>query len=120
MSPRAAVNSHGPPAEPHQELPGAPSQDRSSDLETEASPTSPEPAEDEKEDEKVERKEIPHIPRHIGVPIMGMDLLAEMKAKQEQKAAQKVSALPQGSAGRNVAQSITVHHAAVMKYLIFS
>ncbi|XP_076013240.1 F-actin-uncapping protein LRRC16A isoform X2 [Genypterus blacodes] len=81
-------------AEPHQELPEAQSPDRSSDMEKEASPTTTtEAADEEREDEeKVERKErreILHIPRHIGVPIMGMDLLAEMKARQEQKAAQK-------------------------------
>uniref|UniRef100_A0A7N6AKT8 CARMIL C-terminal domain-containing protein n=1 Tax=Anabas testudineus TaxID=64144 RepID=A0A7N6AKT8_ANATE len=40
--------------------------------------------------EKVEKKDHPHVPRHIGVPVMGMDLLAEMKARQERMATKKV------------------------------
>uniref|UniRef100_A0A3B4ZFV6 Leucine-rich repeat-containing protein 16A-like n=1 Tax=Stegastes partitus TaxID=144197 RepID=A0A3B4ZFV6_9TELE len=52
------------------------------------SATAAEPAEEEKE-EKL-KKENPHIPRHIGVPVMGMDLLAEMKARQERRAGKKV------------------------------
>ncbi|GLD59505.1 F-actin-uncapping protein LRRC16A-like protein [Lates japonicus] len=39
--------------------------------------------------ESVEKKDHPHIPRHIGVPVMGMDLLAEMKARQERMAVKK-------------------------------
>lgn len=46
--------------------------------------------EEEKEEENVEKKENPHISRHIGVPVMGMDLLAEMKARQERMAVKKV------------------------------
>uniref|UniRef100_A0A3P8WUI1 CARMIL C-terminal domain-containing protein n=1 Tax=Cynoglossus semilaevis TaxID=244447 RepID=A0A3P8WUI1_CYNSE len=30
-----------------------------------------------------EKKEHPHLPRHMGVPVMRMDLLAEMKARQQ-------------------------------------
>lgn len=56
----------------------------------EAPPTAAEPAEEEKEEENVEKKENPHIPRHIGVPVMGMDLMAEMKARQERMAVKKV------------------------------
>lgn len=56
----------------------------------EARPTAAEPAEEEKEEENVEKKENPHIPRHIGVPVMGMDLMAEMKARQERMAVKKV------------------------------
>uniref|UniRef100_A0A3P8SR43 CARMIL C-terminal domain-containing protein n=1 Tax=Amphiprion percula TaxID=161767 RepID=A0A3P8SR43_AMPPE len=65
------------------------------------SPTAAEPAEKEKEEEvesrenlekteNPEKKENPHIPRHIGVPVMGMDLMAEMKARQERMAGKKV------------------------------
>lgn len=58
--------------------------------------TAAEPAEEEKEKknvekkENLEKKEKPHNPRHIGVPVMGMDLLAEMKARQERMAVKKV------------------------------
>lgn len=75
------------------------------DSEIEASPAATEPAEEEKEKknveskenlektehvEKVEKKGNPHKPRHIGVPMMGMDLMAEMKARQERMAGKKV------------------------------
>ncbi|KAM7384850.1 hypothetical protein PAMA_011960 [Pampus argenteus] len=92
-----------PPTLPgsQQELHKAPSQDH-----TESEIVSPATVEEEKgeetveknetvdkdesvEKEVVEKKENPHIPRHIGVPVMGMDLMAEMKARQERKAAQK-------------------------------
>uniref|UniRef100_A0A3B5MWB9 CARMIL C-terminal domain-containing protein n=1 Tax=Xiphophorus couchianus TaxID=32473 RepID=A0A3B5MWB9_9TELE len=33
----------------------------------------------------IEKKENPHIHRHIGIPMMGKDLLAEMKARQEKR-----------------------------------
>ncbi|XP_042291207.1 F-actin-uncapping protein LRRC16A isoform X1 [Thunnus maccoyii] len=94
---------------PQQEVHRAQSLDHT-DSDTEVSPTA---AEEEKEEDTVEKnetvekdetvekkdteekkenvgkKENPHIPRHIGVPVMGMDLMAEMKARQERKAAQK-------------------------------
>ncbi|XP_019724370.1 F-actin-uncapping protein LRRC16A-like [Hippocampus comes] len=35
----------------------------------------------------------PPLPRHVGIPVMGADLLAEMKARQEKMAAHKVSKL---------------------------
>uniref|UniRef100_A0A0F8AD69 Leucine-rich repeat-containing protein 16A n=1 Tax=Larimichthys crocea TaxID=215358 RepID=A0A0F8AD69_LARCR len=81
-------------AEPHQELHRAQSSDHV-ESEMETSPPAAEPAEEEKEEEKeeeesVEKKENPHILRHIGVPVMGMDLLAEMKARQERMAVKKV------------------------------
>ncbi|KAI3358213.1 hypothetical protein L3Q82_003211 [Scortum barcoo] len=100
-------------SEPHHELPRAPSSDYA-ESEIEVSPTATEPAEQEKEKKTVEKetveketvekktmeketvekktvekKENPHIPRHIGVPVMGMDLLAEMKARQERMAVKK-------------------------------
>uniref|UniRef100_A0A3Q1AVX8 CARMIL C-terminal domain-containing protein n=1 Tax=Amphiprion ocellaris TaxID=80972 RepID=A0A3Q1AVX8_AMPOC len=73
----------------------------SSSTTTAVSPTAAEPAEEEKEEEvesrenlekteNPEKKENPHIPRHIGVPVMGMDLMAEMKARQERMAGKKV------------------------------
>ncbi|XP_034401871.1 F-actin-uncapping protein LRRC16A [Cyclopterus lumpus] len=71
-------------AEPHQELHRAQSWDHT-DSETETSPTADEPS----EEETVEKKENPHILRHIGVPVMGMDLLAEMKARQGRMAVKK-------------------------------
>ncbi|KAM8767365.1 F-actin-uncapping protein LRRC16A isoform 1-T1 [Acanthopagrus schlegelii] len=79
-------------AEPHQELHKALSTDQT-DSEMEAPPTATEPAEEEKEEENVEKKENPHIPRHIGVPVMGMDLMAEMKARQERMAVKKSESL---------------------------
>ncbi|KAM6903853.1 F-actin-uncapping protein LRRC16A [Lycodopsis pacificus] len=80
----------GTVAEPHLELHRAPSSDHT-DSETETSQTAAEPAEEKNVEDKenVERKENPHIPRHIGVPVMGMDLLAEMKARQERMAEKK-------------------------------
>lgn len=93
--------------EPHHELHKAPSQDHA-DSEKEASLTiaeeeknlekkeniekkeSVEKRESLEKKEKVEKKDLPHIPRHIGVPVMGMDLLAEMKARQEKMAVKKV------------------------------
>ncbi|XP_044026820.1 F-actin-uncapping protein LRRC16A isoform X2 [Siniperca chuatsi] len=95
-------------AEPHQELHRTQSSDHT-DSEIEAPPIAAEPAEEEKEKknvekekknvekenvEKKEKKEIPHIPRHIGVPMMGMDLLAEMKARQERMAVKKSESPP--------------------------
>ncbi|KAM6899624.1 F-actin-uncapping protein LRRC16A [Xenentodon cancila] len=41
--------------------------------------------------ENVEKKENPHIHRHIGVPVMGKDLLAEMKARQERTRQEKMA-----------------------------
>ncbi|KAL7381996.1 hypothetical protein ABVT39_014722 [Epinephelus coioides] len=95
--------SPGTAAEPHQELLGAQSFDHT-DSEVEASPTVAEPAEEEKEDDNVEKenvenkenqekKENPHILRHIGIPVMGMDLMAEMKARQERMAVRKSESL---------------------------
>ncbi|XP_042371121.1 F-actin-uncapping protein LRRC16A-like, partial [Plectropomus leopardus] len=86
-------------AEPHQEFHRAQSPDHT-DSEVEASLTAAEPAEEEEKEEKeneesvenkedLERRENPLIPRHIGVPVMGMDLLAEMKARQEKMAVRK-------------------------------
>uniref|UniRef100_A0A4W6BL32 Capping protein regulator and myosin 1 linker 1 n=1 Tax=Lates calcarifer TaxID=8187 RepID=A0A4W6BL32_LATCA len=76
--------------EPHQEQRAQSS--NHTDSEVEACPTT---VEEEKEEsvekkENVEKKDHPHIPRHIGVPVMGMDLLAEMKARQERMAVKKV------------------------------
>ncbi|XP_073319009.1 F-actin-uncapping protein LRRC16A isoform X2 [Pagrus major] len=79
-------------AEPYQELHRAPSTDQT-DSEMEAPPSAAEPAEEEKEEENVEKKENPHIPRHIGVPVMGLDLMAEMKARQERMAVKKSESL---------------------------
>ncbi|XP_030596584.1 F-actin-uncapping protein LRRC16A [Archocentrus centrarchus] len=44
--------------------------------------------------EKLEKKGNPHKPRHIGVPVMGMDLMAEMKARQERMAGKKTEPAP--------------------------
>uniref|UniRef100_G3P558 Capping protein regulator and myosin 1 linker 1 n=1 Tax=Gasterosteus aculeatus aculeatus TaxID=481459 RepID=G3P558_GASAC len=81
---------------PHQELRRAHSSDHTdSEMETPSASAEPEVA---KEETRVGTKEIPHIPRHIGVPVMGMDLLAEMKARQERMAVKKVS----GAHGSNL------------------
>ncbi|XP_061520355.1 F-actin-uncapping protein LRRC16A-like isoform X2 [Phycodurus eques] len=40
-----------------------------------------------------EEKDSPVVPRHVGIPVMGADLLAEMKARQEKMAAQKSDSL---------------------------
>lgn len=53
---------------------------------------------EEKVEEEEEKKENPHAPRHVGVPVMGLDLLAEMKARQERMAARKVGGAFQGCA----------------------
>lgn len=41
------------------------------------------------EKEEVEEEKNTHI-RHVGVPVMGLDLLAEMKARQEKMVVKKV------------------------------
>lgn len=82
-SPPPAAKSLAAAVEPHPELYRAQSSDHP-DSELEALPAAPEAAEEEEEEEKKE------IPRHIGVPVMGMDLLAEMKARQERMAVKKV------------------------------
>lgn len=87
-SPTPPVKNPGTAAEPQEELRRARSPDHT-DSEMEASPIAAEPVEEEQEEDNVE-KENPHIPRHIGVPVMGMDLLAEMKARQERMAGKKV------------------------------
>ncbi|XP_072226044.1 F-actin-uncapping protein LRRC16A [Leuresthes tenuis] len=107
-SPTPSVKSPVPVAEPQQELHRAQSLNHT-DTETEVFPTDAEPVEDEKgeknEENKenqdkmentekkgnVEKKENPHIHRHIGVPVMGKDLLAEMKARQERTRQEKMS-----------------------------
>ncbi|KAL6100246.1 carmil1 [Pungitius sinensis] len=78
-----------PAAEPHPELHRAHSSDPA-DPETETSSASAGP-EVAKEETNVGNKEIPHIPRHIGVHVMGVDLLAEMKARQERMAVKKAA-----------------------------
>lgn len=45
----------------------------------------------QQEDEQEEKNT--HV-RHLGVPVMGLDLLAEMKARQEKMAVKKVSPPP--------------------------
>uniref|UniRef100_A0AAQ4Q4T9 F-actin-uncapping protein LRRC16A n=1 Tax=Gasterosteus aculeatus aculeatus TaxID=481459 RepID=A0AAQ4Q4T9_GASAC len=86
-SPATPAGSSGAAAEPHQELRRAHSSDHTdSEMETPSASAEPEVA---KEETRVGTKEIPHIPRHIGVPVMGMDLLAEMKARQERMAVKK-------------------------------
>lgn len=97
-----------PTVELQQEPPRAPG--------AEATPTVAETAEEQQEEaeeqraeeveDKVEaeeeKKENPHAPRHVGVPVMGLDLLAEMKARQERMAARKVGGASQGSKGFNI------------------
>ncbi|XP_068567526.1 F-actin-uncapping protein LRRC16A isoform X3 [Cebidichthys violaceus] len=85
--PTPPARNPGTVAEPHQELHRAPSSDHT-DSEMEISQTAADPAEEENV-ENVEKKENLHIPRHIGVPVMGMDLLAEMKARQGRMAEKK-------------------------------
>uniref|UniRef100_A0A3P9DNA8 F-actin-uncapping protein LRRC16A n=1 Tax=Maylandia zebra TaxID=106582 RepID=A0A3P9DNA8_9CICH len=87
------------------------------DSEIEASPAATEPAEEEKEKknveskenlektehlEKVEKKGNPHKPRHIGVPMMRMDLMAEMKARQERMAGKKVGGFSASNSCRSL------------------
>lgn len=57
---------------------------------------------EEKVEAEEEKKENLHAPRHVGVPVMGLDLLAEMKARQERMAARKVGGASQRSKGFNV------------------
>ncbi|KAG7215523.1 hypothetical protein INR49_014690 [Caranx melampygus] len=81
--------------EPHQEPHRAQSSNHM-DSEMESGPTTA--AEEEREEqeeverkEPVEKKEHPHIPRHIGVPVMGMDLMAEMKARMAVKKSESLT-----------------------------
>ncbi|XP_023200702.1 F-actin-uncapping protein LRRC16A-like [Xiphophorus maculatus] len=101
-SPILPVKSPISVVEPHQEIHGAQSANHT-DSEMEVPLTSTEPAGGEKDTKKVEdmeilekkesppkkenieKKENPHIHRHIGIPMMGKDLLAEMKARQEKR-----------------------------------
>ncbi|XP_074543313.1 F-actin-uncapping protein LRRC16A-like, partial [Halichoeres trimaculatus] len=84
--------------EPRQELLRAQSSDLQ-DSETEVCVSAAGPAEEQREEEEEEeeesadRKENQHILRHIGVPVMGLDLMAEMKARQERMAAKKSESL---------------------------
>ncbi|CAB1420744.1 unnamed protein product, partial [Pleuronectes platessa] len=88
-SPAPPIKSAAPPAEPHQELHRAPAVNHS-DSETEVCPPAAEEEKQEEEgEEEEEKKEQPHKPRHIGVPVMGLDLMAEMKARQERRAVKK-------------------------------
>ncbi|XP_075305936.1 F-actin-uncapping protein LRRC16A isoform X2 [Odontesthes bonariensis] len=89
-------------AEPQQEIHRAQSLNHT-DTETEVSRTNAEPVEDKKGEkyeenkanqekiENTEKKKNPHTHRHIGVPVMGKDLLAEMKARQERTRQEKMS-----------------------------
>ncbi|TDH03693.1 hypothetical protein EPR50_G00144660 [Perca flavescens] len=101
--PTPPAKNSGTVSEPHLELHRAQSSDHT-DSKMEAPPTAAEPPkkEEKKEEKKnaennenlgkkenLEKKENPHIPRHIGVPMMGMDLLAEMKARQGRMAGKK-------------------------------
>ncbi|XP_033980775.1 F-actin-uncapping protein LRRC16A-like isoform X1 [Trematomus bernacchii] len=83
----------------HQELHREPSLEHT-DSEREVSLTDTEPNEELKTEEDVEKenvednenlekKENPQIARNIGVPVMGMGLMAEMKARQERMAVKK-------------------------------
>ncbi|XP_077404033.1 F-actin-uncapping protein LRRC16A-like [Vanacampus margaritifer] len=65
------------PPSPSQESPRAPSW-ANEQSETDASAPS------------TEEKDGPLVPRHMGIPVMGADLLAEMKARQEKMAAVKL------------------------------
>lgn len=84
------------PTLPHQELHRAQSLDHT-DSDVEATPTAAETTEGkevqegEEEEEHIEKENQLNPIRHIGVPVMGMDLLAEMKARQERMAVKKVS-----------------------------
>lgn len=82
VSPTPSAKQLAAAVEPHEELHKARPQDHV-ELEVEASTSVV-------EEKSVEKKDHPHLPRHIGVPVMGMDLLAEMKARQEKRAVKKV------------------------------
>ncbi|KAM9737838.1 F-actin-uncapping protein LRRC16A [Menidia menidia] len=107
-SPAPPVKSPIPVAEPQQELHRAQSLNHTN-MEAEASTNDAEPSKDERgkrnegnkenqgkmesreKKESAEKRENPHIPRHLGVPVMGKDLMAEMKARQERSRQQKMS-----------------------------
>ncbi|XP_041867731.1 F-actin-uncapping protein LRRC16A isoform X2 [Melanotaenia boesemani] len=83
-------------AEPQQEQ--RPQSSNHTDFEMATSPIASKPLEDKGEKKNVEnmektknteKKENPHIHHHFGIPVMGKDLLAEMKARQEKKAKQE-------------------------------
>ncbi|XP_077447520.1 F-actin-uncapping protein LRRC16A-like isoform X2 [Stigmatopora argus] len=51
-------------------------------------------------------KDGPHVPRHVGVPVMGADILAEMKARQEKMAAHKSESRKEnGEASNSLAET---------------
>lgn len=84
------------PMLPHQELHRAQSLNHT-DSDGEATPTAAEPNEGKEvqevqvEEEHVDKENQLNPIRHVGVPVMGIDLLAEMKARQERMAVKKVS-----------------------------
>lgn len=74
------------PTPPQQELHPDPT-----DSVTENAPANDEAAEEkEVQQDEVEQEKNTHV-RLVGVPVMGLDLLAEMKARQEKMAVKKVS-----------------------------
>lgn len=105
-SPTPRVKSPTTVPEPHPELHRAQCLNHTVP-ETEAPPAAAEPAAEEKEEKNVkhkentektentekqesaDKKENPHAHRHIGIPVMGKDLLAEMKARQEKRQEKK-------------------------------
>ncbi|XP_054619563.1 F-actin-uncapping protein LRRC16A-like isoform X2 [Dunckerocampus dactyliophorus] len=88
--PLSSVNKELPPMSPV-----APHVDHSYS-DTDTSPPSAGVAEEEEESEDNVETDHPAIPRHLGIPVMAFDLLAEMKARQEKMAAQKSSSREDG------------------------
>uniref|UniRef100_A0A3B3Z0E0 CARMIL C-terminal domain-containing protein n=1 Tax=Poecilia mexicana TaxID=48701 RepID=A0A3B3Z0E0_9TELE len=56
------------------------------------------------------KKENPHIHRHIGVPMMGKDLLAEMKARQEKTRQDKMAEKKVGQINRSLLEICISKH----------
>ncbi|XP_069371927.1 F-actin-uncapping protein LRRC16A [Paralichthys olivaceus] len=107
-SPAPPTKNAATAVELHQELHSAQSVNHT-DSETEVCPPTTEEQkeehEEEEEEEEEEEKEHPHIPRHIGVPVMGMDLMAEMKARQERMAVKKSESSSQDKVDGDKAKS---------------
>ncbi|XP_037831643.1 F-actin-uncapping protein LRRC16A isoform X2 [Kryptolebias marmoratus] len=97
-SPSLPLKSPTTVAEPHLELLRAQSSNHT-DPDMEVPMTASEAAEEKsvehkentEKTENTEKKENPLIHRHIGVPVMGKDLLAEMKARQERTRQEKMT-----------------------------
>lgn len=91
ISPVMEEATQASPPPPQQEL--HPDPDHTHSVTEKAWPAGEAAEEKEVQQEGVEEEKNTHI-RHLGVPVMGLDLLAEMKARQEKMAVKRVRRTP--------------------------